>query len=51
VHISPRHLDDDEFLAHSLGLRAALLTAADQGADDVTLDGIARSIKDCARQR
>lgn len=47
VHISLRDLDDDELSAHVLGLRAALLTAADEDADDATLEDIARSIKDC----
>ena len=42
-----RDLGDDELSAHVLGLRAALLTAADEDADDATLEDIARSIKDC----
>ncbi|WP_213934841.1 hypothetical protein [Rhodococcus sp. B50] len=47
MDISPRDLDDDELSAHLLGLRAALLTAADEDADDATLEEIAHSIKDC----
>jgi len=47
VNISPRDVDDDELSAHLLGLRAALLTAAEEDADDTTFEGVARSIKDC----
>jgi len=43
--MSPIDMNDDELLAHVLGLRAALLTAAEEDADDDTIDGIARSIK------
>ena len=47
MDISPHDLDDEELPAHLFGLRAALLTAAEEDADDVTFMGIARSIKDC----
>ncbi len=47
VHISLQDLDDDELPAHLFGLRAALLAAADEDADDATLEDIARSIKAC----
>lgn len=47
MDISATELDDDELPAHLSGLRAALLTAADEDADDLTLENIARSIKDC----
>ncbi|MCD2115060.1 hypothetical protein LQ384_28730 [Rhodococcus rhodochrous] len=47
MHISLQDLDDDELPAHLFGLRAALLAAADEDADDATLEDIARSIKAC----
>lgn len=43
----PRDRDEDEPSAHLFGLRAAFLTAADEDADDITLEDIARSIKIC----
>ncbi|MGU3585459.1 hypothetical protein ACLBYD_20070 [Rhodococcus sp. C26F] len=45
MHISPRELDDDEHSTHLLGPRAALITVADEDADDTTREDIARSIK------
>ncbi|WP_016694742.1 hypothetical protein [Rhodococcus rhodochrous] len=47
MDISASELDDDELPAHLLGLRAALLTAAEEDADDATLENIVRSIKAC----
>ncbi|MCK8675666.1 hypothetical protein M1M07_31775 [Rhodococcus sp. HM1] len=40
-------MDDDEHSTHLLGLRAALLTVADEDADDTPREDIARSIRNC----
>jgi hypothetical protein len=47
LYMSPTEMNDDELVAHLLGLRAALLDAADEGANDAAFDDIAGAIKGC----
>ncbi|WP_192378697.1 hypothetical protein [Rhodococcus rhodochrous] len=43
-------MNNDELLTYVLGLRAALLAATEEDADDNTIDGIVRSIRDCQEE-